>query len=185
MNASEKKAQDKNDHDKKRYWGKYRGKVLNNIDPKGLGKVLVHVPDVSGFSITSWAKLCMPYGGPQAGLFAPPPNHACVWVEFEQGDTDYPILGGAYYNDLEEKPALAPTAPPGVDVFYAGTTLQHSMSMSDVPGPAGGFLFKTPTGAFIKIDDTGITINNGKGAIITLVGPTVSINGAMLTIGPT
>jgi hypothetical protein len=54
--------------------------------------------------------------------------------------------------------------------------------LSDVPGPTGGILLKTKTGALISVNDTGITISNGKGAMIVMTGPTVTINGGALTI---
>jgi len=54
--------------------------------------------------------------------------------------------------------------------------------ISDVSGPAGGILLKTTTGAMISITDVGITISNGKGAIITMMGPTVDVNAGALTI---
>jgi hypothetical protein len=41
---------------------------------------------------------------------------------------------------------------------------------------------KTTTGAMISVSDTGITISNGKGAVITMNGPTVDINAGALTI---
>jgi uncharacterized protein involved in type VI secretion and phage assembly len=170
--------------DKKRYWGKYRGMVINNVDPKLLGRVLVQVPDVLGVGVSSWAMMCMPFGGVQSGMYAPPSIGACVWVEFEQGDSDYPILAGAYYRNLAEKPALTAATPPGVDVVYVGTKAQNGMLMSDVPGPTGGFLFKTTQGASVMINDTHILIQNGKGASIEMIGATVFINGVMLTIGP-
>jgi len=34
--------------------------------------------------------------------------------------------------------------------------------LSDTPGPTGGILLKTLTGAMIAINDVGITISNGK-----------------------
>jgi len=54
--------------------------------------------------------------------------------------------------------------------------------LSDTPGPTGGILLKTLTGAFISINDIGITISNGKGAIITMTGPTVMVNAGALTV---
>ena len=48
--------------------------------------------------------------------------------------------------------------------FAFQTTLQNSLTISDVPGPTGGILIKTTTGAMISVNDTGITISNGKGA---------------------
>jgi hypothetical protein len=54
--------------------------------------------------------------------------------------------------------------------------------VSDLPGPTGGILLKSTTGAFIMVNDTGIYIQNGKGASVTLIGPTVTINEGALTI---
>jgi hypothetical protein len=42
------------------YYGKYRGTVLNNIDPLQIGRLLVQVPDVSGLLTSSWAMPCFP-----------------------------------------------------------------------------------------------------------------------------
>ncbi len=39
----------------------------------------------------------MPYAGDGVGLFAVPPVGANVWVEFEGGDPDYPILAGCFW----------------------------------------------------------------------------------------
>ncbi len=54
--------------------------------------------------------------------------------------------------------------------------------ISDAPGPAGGILIKTLTGALISINDVGITLSNGKGATLVMTGPTVTINAGALTI---
>jgi len=55
--------------------------------------------------------------------------------------------------------------------------------MSDVPGPTGGILLKSTTGALISINDVGITLSNGRGATIAMVGNTVTVNqGALVVI---
>ena len=54
--------------------------------------------------------------------------------------------------------------------------------LSDVPGPTGGIILKTATGAMIMINDVGITISNGKGATIMMSGPTVTVNNGALVI---
>jgi hypothetical protein len=51
-----------------------------------------------------------------------------------------------------------------------------------VPGPTGGILMQTTTGAMISVSDVGITISNGKGAIITMTGPSVDVNLGALTV---
>ena len=43
-------------------------------------------------------------------------------------------------------------------------------------------MLKSTTGATIIVNDTGIYIPNGKGAMITLIGPTVTVNEAALVI---
>jgi hypothetical protein len=62
------------------------------------------------------------------------------------------------------------------------TTLKNGIVISDVPGPTGGIQLQTTTGAMISVTDAGIVISNGKGAVISLVGPTVDINVGALTV---
>ena len=68
-----------------RYYGKYRGVVLNNIDPMQQGRLQIQVPDVSGLAPASWAMPCVPIAGIQSGMVALPVIGSGVWVEFEQG----------------------------------------------------------------------------------------------------
>ena len=79
-----------------RYYGKYRGEVVDNNDPRTEGRLLVKVAGVMGQE-TLWALPCMPYAGAGVGFFALPPVGARIWVEFEGGDTDYPIWVGCYW----------------------------------------------------------------------------------------
>jgi uncharacterized protein involved in type VI secretion and phage assembly len=165
-----------------KYYGKYRGTVVTNIDPKKQGRLIVIVPDVLGAVPSSWANPCFPFAGRQMGQWALPQIGAHVWVEFEQGDPDRPIWSGCFYGSAAEVPALALAAPPVTPSIVIQSQGQNTLMISDVPGPTGGILLKTLTGAFISINDVGITISNGKGAIITLTGPTVSINGPALVV---
>ncbi len=164
------------------YYGKYRATVINNVDPLQEGRIQVTVPDVSAVSPSSWAMPCLPAAGIQNGVYAVPPIGAGVWVEFEQGDPDYPIWVGGFWGSGAEVPALARTVPPAVSGITLQTTLQNGLVVSDVPGPIGGILLKSPTGASITVNDTGITIQNGKGASIVMTGPTVTINNGALVV---
>jgi len=165
-----------------RYFGKYKGTVLSNVDPLKKGRLQVQVPDVSGLMPTTWAQACVPFAGLQAGWYAVPPVGAGVWVEFEQGDSRFPIWVGGFWESAAEVPALALAAPPGVMNVVLQTTTQNVLMVSDVPGPAGGILLKSPTGAVIMVNDTGITITNGKGATILMAGPSVTVNGGALVV---
>lgn len=164
------------------YFGKYRGTVVNNIDPMMIGRIQVIVPDVSGIMLSSWAMPCFPLAGIQAGAYMVPTIGTGVWVEFEQGNPDYPIWVGCWYGTTAEVPALVKAGLPVSPSIVLQTTGQHTFAMSDLPGPTGGLLLKSATGAMIQVNDIGITISNGKGATIVLVGPTVNINAGALTV---
>ena len=62
------------------------------------------------------------------------------------------------------------------------TTLKNGIVVSDVPGPTGGILIQTTTGAMISVSDVGIVISNGKGAVISMLGPTTDVNAGALTV---
>jgi hypothetical protein len=169
-----------------RYYGKYRGTVIQNIDPLEIGRVMVSVPDVLGENPSGWALPCVPVAGLQAGCFMVPPVGSQVWVEFEQGNRDYPIWTGGYWGSAAELPTLASTPAaiaPGQNIVLQ-TTGQNVLVISDAaPTPAaGGIVLKSAGGGMIVVNETGIFISNGKGATITLVGPTVDINAGGLTV---
>ena len=165
-----------------RYYGKYRGMVLNNVDPLQQGRLQVQVPDVAGLVPASWAMPCVPIAGVQNGMMALPTIGSGVWVEFEQGNPDYPIWVGCFWGSAAEVPALALATPPGMPAITFQTPLQNGVTISDLTGPTGGIMLKSATGATLIVNDTGIYIQNGRGAMITLVGPAVTINNGALTV---
>ncbi len=166
----------------KRFYGKYRGTVVNNIDPMQIGRIQAIVPDVSGVIPTSWAMPCLPSAGINTGVFTVPQIGAGVWMEFEHGDPDYPIWVGGYWGSTAEVPVWPRMVPPAVNGLTIQTTLKNGIVVSDVPGPTGGIMIQTTTGAMISVSDVGIVISNGKGATISMIGPTVDINAGALTV---
>jgi hypothetical protein len=169
-----------------RFYGKYRGLVVENIDPEQIGRVLVQVPDVLGEIPSSWAMPCVPAAGIQSGCFIVPPIGSQVWVEFEQGDPDYPIWTGGFWGLVADVPIFAtapPAIPPGQNIVIQ-TTGQNMIMVSDAaPSPVtGGIVLKSVSGAMIVVNETGIYISNGQGAVITLTGPAVDVNLGALTV---
>jgi hypothetical protein len=156
--------------------------VVNNVDPMQMGRLQLQVPDVLGPAISSWAMPCVPFAGKQGGVYVVPQVGAGVWVEFEQGDPDYPIWVGGFWGSAAEVPVLALAGLPLSPSIVLQTGNQTTLMLSDLPGPAGGILLKTAAGAMISISDFGITISNGQGATIMLTGPTVTINQGALTV---
>jgi uncharacterized protein involved in type VI secretion and phage assembly len=165
-----------------KYFGKYRGMVINNVDPLQIGRLLVQVSDVLALIPSSWAMPCFPITGQQMGAYLLPQIGAGVWVEFEQGNPDYPIWSGCWYGSAAEVPALALAGNPVSPSIVLQTALQNSIVISDLPGPTGGIMLKSTTGATIIVNDTGIYIQNGKGASLVMAGPTTTINQGALVI---
>jgi uncharacterized protein involved in type VI secretion and phage assembly len=164
------------------YLGKYRGTVIQNVDPEQRGRIQAMVPAVAGLLPSSWAMPCVPVAGKQSGSWVVPQIGAGVWIEFEQGDPDYPIWSGGFWGSAAEVPALALAGNPVSPSIVLQSGAQNTLAISDVPGPAGGILLKSTTGAMILVNDVGITISNGKGATIVLAGPTVTINNGALVV---
>ena len=165
-----------------RYLGKFRGTVVNNVDPMQIGRIQAIVPDVSSLLPSSWAMPCVPVAGPNMGVFTVPPLGAGVWIEFERGDPDFPIWVGGYWGSAAETPVLSKAVPPVFAGITLQTTAKNGIVVSDTPGPTGGILIQTATGAMVSVSDVGIVISNGKGAIINMTGPTVDINVGALTV---
>jgi hypothetical protein len=169
------------------YYGKYRGTVLNNVDPEFRGRLMLSVPDVLGVIPSSWAEPCVPLAGPTGppmGVYLVPPIGAGVWVEFEHGDPSYPIWSGCRWGAQSDIPTLARAGNPADPNIVIQSLLQHTVMISDMPPtPAtGGIILKSTTGAMIVVNDSGIYISNGKGAMITMIGPTVAINNGALVV---
>ncbi|MBI9048803.1 MAG: hypothetical protein JEZ00_05275 [Anaerolineaceae bacterium] len=162
------------------FFGKYRGKVENNIDPMMLGRVQVSVPSVLGDGSLSWAMPCVPYAGSGVGFFMIPPNGANLWVEFEGGDIDYPIWSGCFWG-IGEVPAT-PAIPQMKIIKMDSITL----TMSEIPGVGGVTLEVSPPSVPIPLtmtfDLTGIKLDAGPLGTIELTPAGVKINGGALEI---
>lgn len=153
-------------------YGKYRGKVENNVDPMQLGRVQVSVPAIYGDSKLAWAMPCTPYAGKKVGLFLVPPKGANVWVEFEGGDIDYPIWAGCFWDkgDVPAKGALADLKVLKTDGI--------ELSLSDVKG-SGGVTLKVGSPA-VSVPST-VTID-GKGVQVTMQQAKVRVTPSAIEI---
>ena len=76
-----------------RYFGRYRGFVVDNEDPRYLGRVKTKVPSIMGIDEElGWALPAPNSGGRKnVGDLSIPNNGDLVWIEFEAGDTSYPV----------------------------------------------------------------------------------------------
>jgi uncharacterized protein involved in type VI secretion and phage assembly len=161
------------------FYGKYRGKVSDIQDPLMIGRIRAIVPDVLGDLDSGWAMPCAPFGGSGMGFFALPAVDAGVWIEFEQGDPDYPIWSGCWFGSVAEVPPVL-LAPPYKKLMIK-TEGGNSILLDDTPG-IGGITLETSGGQKIAILGTGIEIDNGMGGTIKLTGPQISMNNGALDV---
>jgi hypothetical protein len=146
-----------------RLYGKHRGKVVDNVDPLFLGRLLVEVPAVPGLHL-NWAMPCVPYAGPQVGFYVIPPIGADLWVEFEGGNTNAPIWSGCFWSE-GQVPLEAP--PPETKIFKTECV---TLILNDLPGEGGFTVEVTPPAVEVPLTMT----FNAEGIQI-LVGATTAI----------
>ena len=104
----------KNNQQLSRFFGKYRGTVSDNQDPKNIGRIKAKVPEVLGDVETGWALPCLPYSGNGSGTYSVPEPEAGVWIEFEAGDVSRPLWSGCWWkeNQLPENNGGTMATPP-------------------------------------------------------------------------
>lgn len=113
-----------------RYYSSYRAFVFDNNDPKGLQRLKLIIPQISGNqSYNYWAYPKGVFFGPKYGSQVLPQKGDVVWVEFESGVPEVPIWSHGH---------------PGKDEYPDETDLQD----------VNCYWFKTPKGNLIKLYDT-------------------------------
>lgn len=149
-----------------KFYGKYRGTVISNEDPLQIGRIMALVPDVSNVMPTSWAMPCLPAVGIQYGICVVPPLGAGVWIEFEQGDPDYPIWTGGFWGSAAEVPPLMRARLPVSPGIVMQTVAQNTVAITDVPPQI-----------MIKVGASTIMVRPDG---ISIVAPSITMNGALV-----
>jgi hypothetical protein len=148
-----------------RYYGKYRAFVVQNDDPKHLGRLRLRIPSVLGPDVVSgWAMPCAPYGGAaNQGFFFIPEEKAGVWVEFESGLLEYPVWVGTFWcqpGGETEVPAPAKSQTPPTSKMIK--TLAHTIELADQKGSEAIKIFDSNNNK-VTIDSSGILIEDKSG----------------------
>jgi hypothetical protein len=168
-----------------KFFGKYRGTVINNIDPLLQGRILVTVTDVYQFGLSNWAMPCVPIGGTQSGIFAVPMIGSGVWIEFEQGDPDYPIWVGGFWGSMADPPITAQGGVPAMPNIVMQTFGQNSITLFGAPGvgitlSCGPVM--NPLSPKIMITQAGIILSAGAATITMTAAGQIDFNFGALTI---
>ena len=91
----------------KENFGKYRAEVVEIEDPEKMGRVKIKCPKVLGDSKSAWCRPCSPYSFDDGGFISIPKIGDLVWVEFEDGDIEYPIYTSGYWKENKTPLKLA------------------------------------------------------------------------------
>lgn len=151
-----------------RFFGKYRGFIVDIEDPKRMGRIRARVPEILGDISTDWALPVLPSGGgPDTGTTTTLRVGARVWIEFERGLIDKPLFvgfWGAQPDGVSDLPRLsreddsdpATTGQKGQD-----TATTHTGDEVSEPDPEAVGKYprvnaqRTPKGMVREMDDSG------------------------------
>src|SRR6185436_12251852 len=97
---------------------------------------------------------------------------AGVWIEFEGGDTSYPIWSGCYWRDDEQPPEAAPAVKAIV------TKAGHKFLFDD---DAGSITLTDSNNNAVTLDSSGITLERG-GKKIVISDSQITMNDGALEV---
>jgi uncharacterized protein involved in type VI secretion and phage assembly len=156
------------DRIRNRFYGKYRG-IVTDVDAS-TWRIKASVPNVlPGTNSTGWCMPCVPYAGPQVGFLMLPEVGSAVWIEFEGGDTSYPIWVGMYWTS-GDLPSNASASVKSV-VTSAGSIAfdndQSSITLTDAQNNT------------VVLDSSGVTSTSGSNSVAVGTSSVSVNNGAM------
>lgn len=158
-----------------RFFGKYRGVVVDADDEQHRGRLQVRVPAVLG-ELEVWALPCVPYAGRRRGLFLLPEPDTGVWVEFEGGHPSYPIWTGCFWaeDDLEAAEAKPSVKSLRTETFWlriddekgeisfeADGDTRIVLTSIDLSLESSTVLAKGANGRKVEVSATAVSINDG------------------------
>jgi phage protein D/phage baseplate assembly protein gpV len=124
------------------------GKVTNNVDETGLGRVRVQYPWYSDTVESAWARVATFMSGSGSGAMFLPAIGDEVVVGFQHGNFDKPIVLGCLYNG-SARPPLLPTEAQTKRTIT--TKVGHEITLDD----ALGIVISDKLGSSITLETTG------------------------------
>jgi hypothetical protein len=164
--------------------GLYEGPVVDNKDPKKLGRVKVNIPGVA--EPTGWA---FPLGwagagGKKRGGWSPPPVGAEVGVMFKMGDPDHPRYLPGFPGEGETPDEVEEASvEDAVKVPFVFNGDRFKIVMDERPGKARMAIEDKKTGDVYEIDGVklGCRIKSTSALSIECDGA-IDIKGSSVTI---
>jgi uncharacterized protein involved in type VI secretion and phage assembly len=155
----------------RQFYGKFRGRVVDNDDPLHRGRLRVQVPQVLEDS-SAWAMPCVPFAGKEMGFFALPEKDTGVWVEFEAGNPSYPIWTGFFWNQND-----IPDSSPEIKFFKTKKfTLRIDDSVGEITieNDSGSQIVMTAMDVTLKSSSVKTEASGGKNTALAAQGFSVN-----------
>lgn len=160
-------------------YGVVIGKVENNIDPEGFGRVQLSFPHLSDINLSNWARVATPMAGGDKktswGTYFLPERGDEVLVAFEQGNIKDPVVIGSLYNGDARPPELNSTGmnekkvikmKSGMQIVFDETSGNESLVFRDKMGST--IKMDSKTGDVIIEAQHDVVIKSGQGGNIHL-----------------
>ncbi|HSL02727.1 MAG TPA: phage baseplate assembly protein V [Nitrospiraceae bacterium] len=178
--------------------GVFPAVVIDNVDPKNLGRVQVQLPqmDESGQRGSKvWARMATLMAGKNRGTWFIPDANDEVLVAFEAGDVRRPYVIGSMWNGTSSPPETMDTNnnkkllrsrngvtitlddESGQETFIVETPGGQKVTLKDGPG---SIEIMDSNGNSVKLEAAGIMVNAS--AKVTLNASMVEISSGMVTV---
>jgi len=132
------------------------GRVTNNFDQQGLGRVEVEFTSLGPDAPRRWCSVASVAAGGDRGMFFMPENHDEVLVAFNHGDFDHAFIVGYPWNPVQ----MPPSAHPGERMIRSreGHTIRF-IDAQENGGNHGALIVEDPHGNVITMTNGVMTIN--------------------------
>ncbi|MBM0744561.1 VgrG-related protein [Phormidium sp. CLA17] len=164
------------------------GKVTNNNDPDGLGRVRVKFPTLTEDHESQWARVVAIGAGKNRGFDCLPEIDDEVLVGFEHGDIHRPFVIGGLWNGQDSPPESVSSSVMGskVRLRTIKTRTGHQIQFVEEPngGSQAGITIKTVGGHLVQMNDTDRSITlSSTGNLKIQAGGNIDINATgMITV---
>lgn len=186
----------------KKFFGVMVATVINPVDLLMLGRIQVQLPAIDSMDLSPWARVAQPMAGILSGNYFIPNIGDQVYVIFEHGDLNAPVIIGSVWNTISRPPLPTPLpqirtirtlvgnqivfteAPPSVTIQTGPTPPSVSPAP---PSPVGPYntLMMSPAGVQI-MSPTTILLQTGPATsiLVSPAGIEIHAGGASLAITP-
>lgn len=155
--------------------GLFLGLVVDNDDPKQLGRIRVNVPEVLADQESGWCRPVAPLAGDGVGLVTVPPIGSLVAVQWPGGDVSRePLWLGATWSDGAGVDGAGP------DATVLVTPGGHRIELRDTSGDEKVEI-TAANGSSVVMDSNGLTLKFGS-QTIAMTSQAVRINDGALEV---